>query len=80
MALNNHWKHGVPEDTSITLDEKWGVKVAKLKQLTSKATSLGASSSAAGVISMALKRKGGIKCVCVRDAMSMSAAVSFAGV
>ena len=55
------------------------VTVAHLPKLTSRATSLGASSPAAGAIRMALDRKGGIKSVCVDDEFAMKAALLFAG-
>ena len=56
-----------------------GVVVAHLPKLTSRATSLGASSPAAGSIRMALDRKGGIKSVCVEDEFAMKAGLLFAG-
>lgn len=81
MALNSNWKggKGIPEDTDVTFDEDHNVKVANLKQISSRASSLGACSPAPGVVGMALRRKGEVKCVCVPDAMSMGASVSFAG-
>ena len=58
---------------------KYGVRIAHLPGLTSRATSLGASSSAAGTVRMALERKGGVKSVCVDDESAMQAALLFAG-
>ncbi|KAL7283204.1 hypothetical protein ACG7TL_002631 [Trametes sanguinea] len=55
-----------------------GVNIAYLTSLTSKATSLGATSPSAAVVRMALDRKGGVKSVCVPDEMAMSAALNFA--
>ncbi|KAH9842922.1 tryptophan synthase beta subunit-like PLP-dependent enzyme [Rhodofomes roseus] len=54
------------------------VTVAHLPALTSRATSLGASSPAAGSVRMALDRKGGIKSVCVDDELAMKAGLLFA--
>jgi len=81
MSLNSDWKDlmGVPGDIEIAHDETHSVKVAHLNQLSSRATSLGASWASPGVIKKALARKGGLKCVCISDTMSMNAAVSFAG-
>lgn len=69
----------LPEDVEIRYD-KVGVIVAHVKNLTSHATSLGASSPAPTVVKMAIERKGGVKCVSVPDEMAMYAADSFAGV
>ncbi|KZT65460.1 tryptophan synthase beta subunit-like PLP-dependent enzyme, partial [Daedalea quercina L-15889] len=57
---------------------KYEVTVAHLPRLTSRATSLGASSPAAGSVRMALDRKGGIKSVCVDDELAMKAGLLFA--
>ncbi|KAJ2977326.1 hypothetical protein NUW54_g11433 [Trametes sanguinea] len=57
---------------------EFDVNIAHLTTLTSKATSLGATSPSAAVVRMALDRKGGVKSVCVPDEMAMSAALSFA--
>ena len=58
---------------------KYDVTVANLPALTSRATSLGASSPAAGTVRMALDRKGDVKSVCVDDELAMQAALLFAG-
>ena len=55
------------------------VRVAHLAGLSSRATSLGASAPAAGVVPMALHRKGGVRCVSVSDERAMDAALRFAG-
>lgn len=60
-------------------DPEYDVRYAHLKQLTSRASSLGASSPAPGVVRMALDRAGGVKCVNVSDELSMMAALRFAG-
>lgn len=60
-------------------DATHDVNIAHLATLKSKATSLGASSAAPGVVRMALDRKGGIKSVCVPDEFAMQAAIQFAG-
>lgn len=58
---------------------KYDVTVANLPALTSRATSLGASSPAAGTVRMALDRKGDVKSVCVDDELAMQATLLFAG-
>lgn len=55
------------------------VRVAHLAALSSRATSLGASAPSAGVVPMALQRKGGVRCVSVSDERAMEAALRFAG-
>ena len=55
------------------------VTLAHLSTLTSKATSLGASSPSAAVVKKALERKGGVKSVCIPDELAMQAAIRFAG-
>ncbi|PCH38355.1 tryptophan synthase beta subunit-like PLP-dependent enzyme [Wolfiporia cocos MD-104 SS10] len=67
-----------PEGVRVERDETHGVAVAHLSALPSRATSLGASSPAAGVVAQALKWKGGIKSVCIPDELAMEAAMKFA--
>ncbi|KAI0747897.1 tryptophan synthase beta subunit-like PLP-dependent enzyme [Daedaleopsis nitida] len=67
-----------PEGTSAEYDKEYNVTVAHLAKLTSHATSLGASSPAAGVVKMALKRSGGVRSVCIPDEMAMQSALRFA--
>lgn len=68
-------------DVEVIQDPVYGVALARLSKLTSRASdSLGAAMASAGCVKMALERKGGIKCVCVSDEQTMHAAVSFAGV
>jgi L-serine/L-threonine ammonia-lyase len=55
------------------------VRVAHLKSLSSRATSLGASSPSASVVQMAVHRKGGVRCITVSDERAMDAALRFAG-
>lgn len=55
------------------------VKVAHLASLSSRATSLGASSPAPSVVPMALHRKGAVRCMTVSDERAMEAALRFAG-
>ncbi|KZT11495.1 tryptophan synthase beta subunit-like PLP-dependent enzyme [Laetiporus sulphureus 93-53] len=68
-----------PEGVRVEHDAAYDVKVAHLSTLSSRASSLGASSPAAGIVKMALERKGRIKSVCVPDEMTMQAAALFAG-
>lgn len=67
----------LPEDVETWYDEERGVSIAHMNNLTSRATSLGASSPAPTVVKMALER--GVKCVCVPDEMAMQTADLFAG-
>ncbi|KZT11494.1 tryptophan synthase beta subunit-like PLP-dependent enzyme [Laetiporus sulphureus 93-53] len=68
----------LPEDTRVEHNGIHNVEVAHLSKLTSRATSLGASSPAAAVVKMALERSGGVESVCVPDEMIMQAALLFA--
>lgn len=56
-----------------------GIKIAHLKELTSKATSLAATSPSPGVVKMALAWGGGVRCLSVPDEVAMNTACSFAG-
>jgi len=78
MALNNNWadSFGVPDEVDIMMED--GVKIAHLKRLTSKATSLAATSPSPGVVNKALARAS-IRCLRVPDEMTMRTACSFAG-
>jgi len=79
MALNSDWTgtHGVPAEIEIVVGED-GVKIAHLNKLTSKATSLAATSPSPGVVKMALAWGGGIRCLSVPDEMTMNTARYFA--
>ncbi|CCM02876.1 uncharacterized protein FIBRA_04990 [Fibroporia radiculosa] len=61
----------IPNEAEIKHIASHGVKVAHLPVLTSRASSLGASSPAPGVVRMALDREGGIRSVCVSDEFAM---------
>ena len=69
----------LPSTVEVVEDPKYNIKLAHLTKLSSRASSLGASIPSAGVIKMALERKGGVKCVCGPDELAMQAALSFAG-
>ena len=56
-----------------------GVKIAHLKKLTSKATSLAATSPSPGVVKMALTWGGSVRCLSIPDEITMNTACSFAG-
>ncbi|KAH7915997.1 tryptophan synthase beta subunit-like PLP-dependent enzyme [Hygrophoropsis aurantiaca] len=58
-------------------DSEYSVNLAHIRKITSRASSLGASSAAPGVVRKALDRSGGIKCVCVSDEMAMYTAKAF---
>ncbi|OCH95647.1 tryptophan synthase beta subunit-like PLP-dependent enzyme [Obba rivulosa] len=66
------------ENVTVVHDEVHDVQVAHLAKLTSQATSLGAPAPSAGVVKMALQHKGGIKSVCIPDALAMQAGMRFA--
>ena len=55
------------------------VNLASVNKLTSRATSLGATSPSAGVVEAALQRTGPMAYVKVPDELSMEAAEGFAG-
>lgn len=85
MSLNGQGFNTIyqmlPPGVEVIQDEETGLKLAGFNRFTSKASgSLGASQPAARVVSMALERKGGVKCASVPDALSMQALVSFAGI
>lgn len=69
----------VPEGTTAERIGEHNVTIAHLASLRSKATSLGASSPAAGIVRKALERKGGVKSICITDEMAMQATLNFAG-
>ena len=64
---------------TIEIVDEDNVAIPHMKALTSRATSLGASSPASGVVRMALDRAGGVRCVCIQDEMAMHTAKLFAG-
>ncbi|VDC07861.1 unnamed protein product [Peniophora sp. CBMAI 1063] len=78
MAANRRPDAVVPSNITIRTDETHGVKVAKAKKLTSKATSLGATEAAAGVIKLALDRAGEVRCATIPDEMAMHISRLFA--
>lgn len=55
------------------------VRVAHVASLSSRATSLGASSPSPSAVQMAVHRKGGVRCLTVSDERAMEAALRFAG-
>ncbi|RPD65899.1 tryptophan synthase beta subunit-like PLP-dependent enzyme [Lentinus tigrinus ALCF2SS1-7] len=67
----------VPEGTTAEYDKEHNVTVAHIAKLTSRATSLGATSASAGAVKMALQRTGGVKSVCVSDELTMQTCLSF---
>lgn len=69
----------LPPHVEALHDPKTGVALALLSALPSRATSLGASSPAAGIVRLALDRAGEIRCVCIPDEMAMQAVCKFAG-
>ena len=79
VMANRFSSHTLPNGTSVRYDEKNDVKLVHIYNLTSKASSLGASEPSGGVVKMALERKGGVKCVTIPDERSMKTGRLFAG-
>ncbi|KIJ17333.1 L-serine ammonia-lyase [Paxillus involutus ATCC 200175] len=69
----------IAPDASYTAEtnEEHQVAVPYMHTLTSRATSLGATSPAPAVVRMALDHAGGVKCVCIPDELAMFAARKF---
>lgn len=82
VLLTESPDHVLPSEAEVIVDEKRGVKLVT-KAPTSRATSLGASISAAGVVEMAYARrrrdKGLLTCVNIPDEMAMIGCLEFAG-
>ncbi|KAI0262897.1 tryptophan synthase beta subunit-like PLP-dependent enzyme [Gloeopeniophorella convolvens] len=78
LAANRAPDVGPPAGVSVRTDAAHGVRVAHVAQLTSRATSLGASEPAAGVVRAALDRAGGVRSVTVPDELTMQLAGAFA--
>ncbi|KAJ3475347.1 hypothetical protein NLI96_g11892 [Meripilus lineatus] len=81
VLLNRKLQTGaraLPPHVEIVDDPQNGVRLALLKKLTSRASSLGASMPSAGVVKMALERPGGVKCACGPDELAMQTTLSFA--
>lgn len=60
-------------------DPNEDVVLARLSELSSRATSLAASCPTAGVVRRALDRTGPVQSVCIPDEMAMHAVCAFAG-
>lgn len=74
------WLHELSDDlASVSYEEEYNVKIAHLKELRSKASSLGATAASAGVIRKALDHTGGVICGTIPDELAMSTAILFAG-
>ena len=68
----------IPEGTTAKYDQENDVTVAHIAKLTSRISSLGATSPAPAVVKMALQREGGIKTASIPDELSMETLLSFA--
>ena len=85
MALNMPWKemHGQdvrgPATDMEVVEKKHGLRTARLRNVKTRVTSLGAAAPAPKVVHRAMMRNGEVVCICVPDEMIMSAAISFAG-
>ena len=69
----------VPEGTTVEHCEENKVKLAHLAKLSSRATSLGASSPSGAIVRKALDRSGGVKSICISDELAMQTTLLFAG-
>ncbi|KII88750.1 hypothetical protein PLICRDRAFT_141283 [Plicaturopsis crispa FD-325 SS-3] len=81
VELNQgHYDGGdsLPEGITAVDIPQQGIKVARLENITSRASSLGATLPSPGVVKLALGRPGGIKCVSVPDELSMQSTLLFA--
>lgn len=75
---DNLKEHTLSPGTTEGWDDEHRVKLAILSELSSRASSLGGSSPAPGVVKMGLDREGPIKCLCIGDEQAMAAALQFA--
>ena len=74
------WINELPEElASVTQDEEFKVKIAHIKELKSKASSLGASVASAGVVRKAINHPGGVICGTIPDELAMDICSHFAG-
>ena len=80
VLLNQSPSYALPEGAVGTFDPEYEVKVATLPRVTSRATSLGAITPAAGVVKMAVARPGPVHCVTISDELAMQVVGEFAGV
>ena len=79
MSINNSkWCDNLPEETTCCLDSRHGVQLANIK-VKSIASSLGATSPSAAVVSASLTRPGGVICITIPDEMAMRTSCLFAG-
>lgn len=82
ISVNDkQWREGKTESDVFwtSFDDEHQVKIAHVRDITSKAASLGATSPAAAVVKMALEREGGVTCAKVPDEMCMATSCLFAG-
>lgn len=81
MSINTGgWESELPEElATVVHDEESDVEVAHLKEIRSKASSLGATSASAGVIRKALNHTGGVVCGRISDELAMKTCFDFAG-
>ena len=80
MSLNLNGWDSLPDGANVLDDDEHNVTIAHMNHISSGASgSLGASSPAAGVVKMALERKGIVRCVTIPDDLSMQTVCRFAG-
>jgi L-serine/L-threonine ammonia-lyase len=77
--LFNKFNIPVEAGVIVTNDKDFGVSLARLPTIASRAGSLGAAVPSAECVKLALERGGRVICVSVPDELSMKAALSYAG-
>ncbi|KDQ59472.1 hypothetical protein JAAARDRAFT_56487 [Jaapia argillacea MUCL 33604] len=78
ICMNTLPNYILPDGIQIIHDATTNMRLAHIDTNTSRASSLAATHTSSPIVKMVLERKGGVKCVCVPDEMSMQAAESFA--
>lgn len=80
MSLNNPWgvSCSLPDGSRKTFNDEHHIVIAEVR-ITSKASSLAATSPSASVVKGGLQRAGSITCVRIPDEMAMHTTLMFAG-
>ena len=80
MSLSKEWMEHtpLPTGTNVSQDEEYNIPIANI-QITSRASSLAATSPSAHVVHAALHREAEVTCVTIPDEMAMHTTCMFAG-
>ncbi|KAI5121014.1 hypothetical protein M0805_005960 [Coniferiporia weirii] len=81
VSINDgQWLEGKPPSSAVrdSFDEQYNIRIAHVDNLTSRASSLGATSPSARVVKMALERQGRVSCATIPDELAMHTAHLFA--